>query len=92
MTTRFANGAPVAAVPNLSRPRTKRTSASWARAWSWNDLVSAGRPFDPEKLKWFRTHYLVRFTHDEDGNALDATPHLTTAVFDEGEIDGPVAA
>lgn len=35
---------------------------------------------------------LVRFTDDEDGNALGATPHLTTAVFDEHEIDGLVAA
>lgn len=40
---------------------------------------------DSEKLKWFRTHYPVRFTHDEDGNALRATPVLSTQFFDEDE-------
>lgn len=40
---------------------------------------------DPEKLKWFRTNYPVRFTHDEDGNALRPVPHLTTTAFDEDE-------
>ena len=49
------------------------------------ERLGVGDSSDPDKLKWFRTHYPVRFTHDEDGNALRAALALTTAVFDEDE-------